>query len=244
MLDAVNKKFLFNTRSLIVMVCIAILLVLAAGSVRGMLADIIAYRAMLQERFWASGEPIESLVTWQRVNNQVDTALALSPGNTDYHLFRGRMAGWRLFVNDDTEQNLSEIFSKSDEAFRIALASRPYWAQGWSEFALFKSQLGEVDDEFQFALFAGIYSGPFETRAILNNLNASFAVWEQLSPNMKREAVMLFDLAVSLNYRNLKKRAMAMVQHYERLAAVCDSEALPEATAELCTEKKLRISLN
>lgn len=232
-MNSLNKRV---TAVSLVIVLLAVFTISSAGS---MVADIVSYRAKLQEHFWSSAEPISSVEEWDAAYSKLSSALVMSPGNTDYLLAMGRMASWRVFIPEESESDLSPVLTRGYRSFRKALDARPYWGVGWSEFALFKSQIGQIDEEFEFAIFSSIATGPFESRSLINSLNATFGAWDELSPRLKEEAVFLFDLALSLPYKKpiqIQDRALELIDFYDLAPQVCEYKNLSEAALAFCDQ--------
>ncbi len=202
-------------------------LLLSLSALAAIVADVAAYRASLQERFWAEGEPIASVGQWQQVNQSVITALNLEPRNPDHLLRMGRLAIWRLFVGEEGEDIVAEVEQGYDA----------YWAEGWAEFALFKAQTAPPDEEFEFAVFAAMGTGPLEARAILNVLKATFLVWEDLSPDMQADMRNQFAMAIDLEYptqSNLSNDSLDLALGFGVLTDVCNSPDISEVGQAKC----------
>ncbi len=222
-----------RSRTFLSLVFASLLFVLALSALGAMVADIVSFRGLLQERFWTRGEPIDGLKQWSRTVSQAKLASKLAPGNPDYLFFQGRLASWRLFVDD--QEDVSEDLVQGYFSFHEALAARPYWSEGWSELAFFKAQIGEVDEEFEFAVYMSRFTGPYEQRSILNILKANFGAWEQLNTEMKQDSIRLFDLALALDYENkMAKRAVDAAKELNLFSDLCSDESLSELSKAMC----------
>ena len=211
---------------------------LSISSFAAIIADAVAFRAVLQERIWVSGKPITDLEEWQRAQQHTLTALKFSPGHPEYLFLLGRLGSWRFLVDDEAEDISAEI-GQSYAAFKEALAKRPYWPDGWSEFAFLKSQIDEIDVEFELAVYTAISTGPYEAKPILNLLKATFSAWPSLGPDLKQETINLFGVALELpyiTYTNLPAQTIDLAKGFELLDELCADEGLSEVARAKCAD--------
>ena len=213
-----------SRRRRVLAVALVLIALLCVASFRTFLAEVIVFRAELQEQRWAKGRAVQSVAQWREVERKVKIALFLAPSHPDYLALLGRLGGWfPAEAADSTE--LDAVVHQSSDAFRNALKTSPYWSIGWSEFALFKARVGALDDEFSFAFAAARKTGPYEEQAILNLLLAGMSTWKTLTPKMRRDINDLFIFAMQRPAQStlqLPKKALAMAKEYHMLNEFCE----------------------
>lgn len=211
-------------RRLMLAAPLVLIALLCVASFRTFLAEVIVFRADLQEQRWANGRTVQSAAQWRETERKVKTALFLVPSHPEYLALLGRLGGWFPAVAADSAE-LDAIVRQSNDAFRKALKISPYWSIGWSEFALFKAKAGALDDEFSFAFDAARNVGPYEEQAILNLLLAGMSTWKTLTPAMRRDINDLFIFSMQrprTSALQLPKKALEIAKEHHMLSEFCD----------------------
>lgn len=175
--------------------CVVVLLVFVCGglaysSFNALRADLNYYKAKRYEVWWAKGVRLPQAKEWSQAHLFIRQALVLEPRHPDYLQFLGRLHSWSYFVEDDKSEKPS--VDEGLVAHRQALNVRPYWAYGWAELALLKSQSGRIDDEYRHAFSQALKFGYWERQVLLNLFNASLGSWDSLSFAEREELVNLF----------------------------------------------------
>lgn len=188
-----NKGF---AKGPLVFLLVFFLLVLVASSAIAFIADIYYFQAKKFEYRWERNPLSLNYDDWLDSKYHIDKALKLSAKHPDYLQFLGRLSIWRYFVNETPDSQLS---SQSLEAFRESLLERPYWPYAWAELVLLKSQLGQIDEEFQLAFNKALAYGPWEHQVIVNLFNAGLGSWSDLSGEQREQLLSLFERGVAYN---------------------------------------------
>lgn len=196
---------------------LVVLLALGFSSSMALLGDVNATHAKQMERRWEKSSATLNSSQWQAADAYLHSALKLSPAHPDYLQALGRLSSWYLLIDDtpDRQQQAAQGLAY----FRDAVKQRPYWAYGWSEFALLKAQAGQLDDEFNLAVMAALQQGPYEKQVLSNVLNAGLGVWPQLTLMQQLEVHQLFRRMVALHWTAAD--AMRLVEFHGLKTGFC-----------------------
>ena len=161
--------------------------------------------------------PLPADAEWLRGQELLSKALALDPGNPN---FAENLARWH-------ERAASRLPARSPDAaahlrqslryFRRAAAARPSSPYTWSNIALIKLRLAEIDDELARAVTNSTQFGPWEPEVELAIADVMFIAGERLSPEARLAGRKLLINALRHQDEKLYERAV----RYGRLALLC-----------------------
>jgi hypothetical protein len=188
------------------------------------LSDIYRYVINGHIAKWQKAGKKPDLKLWNEVADIVDSAVSLSPKNSDLLLTAGWFYEWKPTVSSEEQR---EVFNTSMDYYRSSISLRPVWPLGWSELAHVKYKSGQFDAEFQAAFKNAIELGPWEPEILFGMSDLGYASYQHLTKEnrtilientrraVQRDPKLLYDLAKMRNYTALfcyvasaNKRAM------------------------------------
>ncbi|HIG44796.1 MAG TPA: hypothetical protein EYQ14_30300 [Gammaproteobacteria bacterium] len=144
------------------------------------LGDLAARRVEPAFTVWREKKIIGSQ-EWSRVYGLLLEAVALRPGNPDYHLQLGQLYSYRRMTNERSQSEYQADLRQALVHFQSSVEKRNMWGFGWAYIASTKSLLGELDGEFSYALERAVTLGPWEPPVQRMVSNAAFRHWFDLS---------------------------------------------------------------
>ncbi len=142
---------------LMLLVGVTFCLGIAVVSVRWGLADYHADIAYQEMQSWGDGDISDA--SWLRVQEQMEIANELAPGNGVYLHRLGRLVTIRIVIQPEQKEGLGR---QGLDYFERALLVRRQWPATWSELAMLKHLLGEHDARFEEAIAKATKYGPWE----------------------------------------------------------------------------------
>jgi hypothetical protein len=191
-------------------------IILAVSSLLAMVADISVHQAQRLERRWEQANSVPDVSQWFTAKSYLQAGLLLSPGHPDYSQALGRLYSWSYFTSDELTVNPESGLSY----FIHATDVRPYWAFGWGEFLLLKAQLGQVDQAFSDVFDAAMETGRYESKVMLNLLNAGLGSWELLSWQQRSDVMLVFKYIVQGNYHT-REQALKIAEWHSMKQEMC-----------------------
>lgn len=198
-----------------------------------MVADISFYQAQRVERQWLKGGGSVSEAQLAQVGEELDQALALAGPHPDYLQAKARLVSWQILSGYISAESIDAGMTTAREN----LAMRPYWPNGWAEFALLKVLSGQVDSEFWQAFNHAQQLGPWEASVFTNLLNAGLGAWPALSWQQRTDVMGLLARAIHFD-NNTARAAMAVVDAHGMNYAVClvMKDSLPAVLVRTCRQ--------
>jgi hypothetical protein len=198
-------------------VALALLAWLAALAAPIGLADLTAFSPRQTLARPARPFPAPANPAWTRGRDLLLQALALDPGNPNH---AEGIALWyeRGGVLLPLRSPDAVLYSrKSLEYFRRAAVMRPSSPYTWSNIALVKLRLGEVDAELAEAVTNSTKFGPWEPEVQLAIADVFFAIGEKLPPPARQAGLAAIVNAMRYHDQKLYERAV----RFGRLALLC-----------------------
>lgn len=158
-----------------------------AAGIRG-LADTAYYPARRAMAQWVADKRTPSATEWDAAQAALERATALAPANPLYVEELGRLLEQRAvqaFPRQPAARALPDearaLLERSRAQFRRAASMRPGSPYAWSNLALVKFRLGEMDLEFYGALDRATRFGPWEPAVQLVLADIGLAGWRRLA---------------------------------------------------------------
>ena len=198
-------------------IALALLAYLAALAAPIGLADLTAFGprqtlARAERPFPAPADP-----EWVRGQELLSKALALDPGNPNYAEYMAQWYARAAFQLPARSLDAAVYLRQSLAHFRRAAAARPSSPYTWSNIALIKLRLGEIDDELARAVTNSTQLGPWEPEVELAIADVMFIVGERLPPEARLAGRKMLINALRHQDGKLYERAV----RYGRLALLC-----------------------
>ncbi len=115
---------------------------------------------------------------WERARDDLQAALATTPGNAALHEELAFIHAARSRSTDDMQQAVLH--------YRAATALRPTFPYSWTHLALAKHYLGQHDDEFWAAYDHALGLGHSEAALQPAIAEIAFAIWKKLGPQRQQ----------------------------------------------------------
>lgn len=209
-------------RWLLVVPGLVILVLLLSASTRLTLSDIYHHHVEQFLTHWSkeSQDKKEKFTVqetgYQRVLKNSALSLSLQPHDSDAYLQVAQVLLWQnqLSPENFTTETRQEMLSH----YRKALALRPAWPYGWIAFAQAKSQLGEIDEEFNQALIQSARLGAWErpVQKELAILGFHYEGW------LAQEALPVLEENLARFSKQYPREALTVAMAYGKEAEVCE----------------------
>jgi hypothetical protein len=154
-------------------------------------------------------------------------ALALVPYNSDYQMMVANMLTWQLSNTGVLPPAQRETLTNDVlTIYRKAITQRPSWPYSYSQFAITKLKLGQIDQEMMAALQKANQLGPREIAIIHLTIKLGMTWWPQLDQATQLVVAGAIDRSLSWNLSeqlNARERlyALSLVGLYQRQADIC-----------------------
>lgn len=180
---------------------------------------------------------------WELARSAMERAVALAPGNPEWHANLGRLLQFRF--EDDTLP-LEESVAYAERAlvsFRQAARLRPTWSYHWWDIARteYVLQRAHTEDFIQ-ALDNSVRFGPWLEDVQLFAADLALEQWRHLGPDSRTIALANLDRALQRN----PEITPGIVSSYDAWPSVCTSLGERGSSAELvqlaayCADPSLR----
>ena len=193
-------------------------------------ADLRGFDARSVMQSWNTRKGPAPADEWNRARESLRAAHQLDPAQPAYLEDLARLYELRALPLKAADPLAREYLREALELQRQALVRRPGSPYTWSNIALLKSRLGEIDAEFERALAHAAKFGPWEPGVQLALADVGFAQWGAISPPTRD--VVRANASRTLRYQD--KALFAIARRTGRLDILCtfsDIARSPEATA-------------
>jgi hypothetical protein len=206
------------TRSLallLILICAASLLY-AASNFRN---DLLYWEAHFMQQRWNQAGSLPDLEAIHRAQQLHRKALSWTPDNPAHLDSLVYLLRLELFHVIDTDTYIGmarEALAMSETARQ----QRPTWSYNYSQAALFKSMLGEYDDEWEWLLQQAWALGPWEEINLVQVAEAGILRWPSLNAE-QRERTLTAMVRAMRHSRSSSDYLQAILQDYARKEPIC-----------------------
>ena len=181
------------------------------------LADVYYRPAKIQLRSWSLGKIELENKDWEKLHSSLSRALELDPYNPKIHenlalALEGRFANASI-KNTEVETNRKLAL----EHYRQSTRLRPVWPYAWSDLALVKYRLGQIDDELFTALHNAERLGRWEPGIQRVVIDLGFILWRRLS-DADRKFILE---TVSRSLQKQPSKTLHIVKKHGHLDIIC-----------------------
>lgn len=208
---------------------IAALCGLSLLAARQTLSDFYTHTAALDIEAWSRPGFRRDTDALPEVITRLERALEIAPSNAWALEFMGAMQFQTVRGATDPRAAVAAARASRD-SFREALRQRPTAPQTWSNLALAKQSLGEIDEEFFTALEQSAHYGPWEPPVLLLGLQTGLGAWDSASQAQRELILGMRDRAVRLDPAAVNRIA----RDYNRPDLACDPKAPKSADGRPC----------
>lgn len=166
-------------------------------------AELLVLEARSVLNGWSSAAPgaAPMLSDWTALRDLLQSAIELTPGNSEQHRLLGLTYEWRFLLNDSplvTETDIVAFRQAAIEAYRHSALLRPAWPEGWASLARQKVLLGEEDAELLLALERALALGPNETLVRQMVTDVATLAWTFLAsePALRDEVIRMLEASL------------------------------------------------
>lgn len=206
------------------LVPIAALCALFFLAARQTLSDFYTHTAALEIETWSRPGFRRDVDALPQIIERLERALQIAPSNAWALEFMGAMQFQTVRGATDPQVAVTAAHD-SHASFRRSLRQRPTASQTWSNLALAKQSLGEIDDEFFAALEQSTRYGPWEPPVLSIGLQLGLGAWDRANPMQRESILQIRDRAVRRDPESVSR----IVRDYNRPELACDPKA-PKVT--------------
>ena len=211
----------------------AALLVLAmhAAALRG-LADVAYFPARSILADWSLQAAAPAPQRWIAARSALAEAHRLEPDNPLFVEETGRLYEKRVAAVDATQPVARSFLQRALAEFRRAARMRPASPFTWTNIALVKFRLGEIDGEFRSAVANAARLGPWEPGVQRTLADIGLAGWRELPAQVRAVIAATIERGLVTQPKNIERLARTD----NRAAQFC-ADPLSRGAAALCTPR-------
>lgn len=211
----------------------AALLVVAmhAAALRG-LADVAYFPARGILADWSPQAVAPTTESWVIARGALAQARRLEPDNPLYVEETGRLYEKRVAVVEASQPVARSFLQRALAEFRLAARMRPASPFAWTNVALVKFRLGEIDTEFRAAVANAARLGPWEPGVQRTLADIGFAGWNALPAQVRAVIAATIERGLVTQPKNIERLARTD----DRAAGFC-ADPRSRGAAALCTPR-------
>ncbi len=141
-------------------------------------AEMISQNARYQVERWNAGKASPQAGEVKAATASLRASLDYEPGNPILHWYLGRIDYWQVRSGPPADAASRAGRQAALETFRRLALLRPTSGYAWSNIALTRYMLGEVDVEFVLALEQTLRWAPWQPQLQLTGIQLALANWD------------------------------------------------------------------
>ena len=198
------------------------------------LADVYSRPTINVLRDWKKGEFEPTQNDWLSYRSNLEQALCLNPTNAELHRHLGLVIQAPYTSFQLGHKEALEARKNALKYYREAISLRPTWPYHYSDLALVKFRLLEIDEEFYDAMYASMEFGPWEPDIQRVIAEIGMVLWNILEA--KERQFVLDTIRRSFIHAN-KLHVAAMrkaIEKWQFVDRVCEEVGLNDDLAKYC----------
>jgi len=208
-----------------------LLLAMYAATLRG-LAEVSYFPARSTLADWSRQGVAPTPERWVAARGALAQARRLEPDNPLYVEETGRLYEKRVAVIDAAQPVARSFLQRALAEFRLAVRMRPASPFTWTNIALVKFRLGEIDTEFRAAVANAARLGPWEPGVQHRLADIGFAGWNTMPAQVRAVIAATIERGLVTQPKNIERLARTD----DRAAQFC-ADPLSRGAAALCTPR-------
>jgi len=204
---------------------------LHAAAVRG-LADLAYFPARGTLDAWSKRGVSPTPAQWVAARDALAEARRLEPDNPLFVEETGRLYEKRVASADPSQPVVRDFLARALDEFRRAARMRPASPFAWTNIALVKFRLGEIDAEFRAAIENAAWLGPWEPGVQRTLADIGFAGWRDLPAPVRAMIAGAIERGLITQPKEIER--LAKIEN--RSAAFC-ADPLSRGAARLCLQR-------
>jgi len=196
------------------------------------MGDLYGYKVRYATSQWQERSELPSLAEVVQAMEDADAALGWETDNPEYKELKARVLYYRALINGPDSAGVADI-REAALLHRDAIELRPRWPYSWANLVLMKAHLGEVDDEYQYALEQAIRFGPWEQSVHISLTHAAVLSWSSLSKEQKSLYAGNIERGLVRDFRAMRTTLDA----YQKRSVVCAYLKRSPKQKRLCVAK-------
>lgn len=165
------------TRYVVVAVALLVFSVLAMKALRLGVADLYSMGGKLRMEEWTTTKKTPPLSEWHSVENHLQTAIRLDPGNP-HHIYQ--MVNLTQTNTSPQQTKFKERNRQSLELIRQFIRLQPALAFGWAKLSVAKFRAMEVDEEMWSAIDLAFKAAPNDQNIHRSAGKVSISTWKKI----------------------------------------------------------------
>jgi len=196
---------------------LAVLGLLCALALPRGLADLRAFEARMLFQSWEAARRQPTADEWTLAHGLLQEARALDPGHPSFLEDIARLDELRALPFKAGDAAAHEALRQALELQKQAVRLRPGSPYTWTNVAVLKSRLGDIDREFEGALRNAALLGPWEPAVQITLADLGFRYWNSLAPDT--QAALRANTARTLRWQGLA--VFNLARRHGRLDVLC-----------------------
>lgn len=203
------------------------------------LADVYSRQVINDLKDWRRGNLVLKAEDWNTMQSKLEKALALDPKNPKLYEYAGLAVEGPYVNNPIKDETAKPHRLKAKDYYAKSIQLRPSWPFVWSDFALVKFRLGEIDKAFYHALYRSDELGPWEPSVQHTAIVIGLAYWGLLSIEDRKFILAVIDKSMKHAERSHSLRVLNVIKRYDFLELYCFIESEIKFVQNFC-EKNLK----
>lgn len=196
------------------------------------MGDLYGYKVRYATTQWQARAELPSLAEVVPAIEDANAALGWESDNPEYKELKARALYYRALIEGAGAVGVEDI-KEAISLHRSAIELRPRWPYSWANLVLMKAHLGEVDDEYQYALEQAVRFGPWEQSVHLSLTHAAVLSWSLLSKEQKGLYAENVERGLVRNFHAIR----ATLDRYQKRSVVCAYLQRSPKQKRLCVAK-------
>ncbi len=196
------------------------------------MGDLYGYKVRYATTQWQARTGLPGLAEVVQAIEDADAALGWESDNPEYKELKARTLYYRALIEGPDSVGVEDI-KEAISLHRSAIELRPRWPYSWANLVLMKAHLGEVDDEYQFALEQAVRFGPWEQSVHLSLTHAAVLSWSLLSKEQKALYAGNVERGLVRNFHAIR----TTLDGYQKRSVVCAYLQRSAKQKRLCVAK-------
>ena len=198
-----------------------------------MIADIYKEKTLYKLNQWEKYESQINLNSWNQTEKNISKAILLDPDNPGYYLIMGHIEQWKVKLISNKQEQAKQ-FRQALSYYHKTTLMRPTWPYAWSNMFIVMAKLGEIDNDFWFAVDNSIKMGEWEEDIHLDVVDVGLNIWNDI--NLARRKVIINSIYIAAQTNPVE--LFAILKKYNQEKLICFKKE-NKLVRDMCSKNNL-----